>query len=408
MAIRLPVIPHQTIEEQRQAYVESHDLLTSKLTDAIKAICDKHRAEYEEYLVKMTFDRLRRFLNGRNPNDTAKSFYTRLWVKEKMDYRSKSQAENYVREEVAFICKLTDHPVPPKGDDWQVRDTHASWEKNENRPDFKIKERADADKIVRKDVKAYVDGIVNHFVFKVKDKLADIIIHYKDYDCQLEHGRFLVGAFEGDVTMQFKQGASFRIHVMLKTNHSVYGMPYVQYPLTFHNVVNKKGDKPVAMCSETEVQDTMGIVPWKPVKQKKPFSTLIVGDIVERTNGGIRLVIKTWKDRITLIDGTGEEAEATVDDIKVIHARTKPYDRHNYTQPGEPWETTTYHVSVEMHNGRCEKIELGASRELYALGYGVKRDTTLRKKAFPIILAKWKELMVPPPPQPKLPRRRWR
>ena len=297
MAIKLPVLKQQSAEEQREVYLELHTKLTRKLSDAIKAICEKHRVEYENYLTGNELKRLRRFICERRANDTALSYYKRIYgIDDKMNYRAKEQAMGQVNESTAFIHKLTDH-WKPDPEDYAKQEEYRQWEKNDNRPAFEVKERPTAEKIIRKDVKEYVDGIVRHFVYKVESKLADIIVHYKDYDCELEHGKFLCGAFEGDVTLTFKNGVNFRVHVMLKTNYSVYGRPYAQYPLTFHNVISTPGGEPVALCSESEILDTMGIIPWKPHKQRKPWETLAIGDIVETTDGTIYMVTRTLKEK---------------------------------------------------------------------------------------------------------------
>lgn len=252
-----------------------------------------------------------------------------------------------------------------------------------------------------------VDGIIGTFVEKVEDKVGDIIILYKDYECELVHGTIRTAGFEGDVTLKFNNGVTFRVHVMLKTNYSVYGKPFWQYPLTFHDIKTLDG-KQAASCAESEILDIMGVVPWKPVKMAKPWSTLSIGDIVETKDGKLGklwLVTGTRKDVIHL---WGEKGSGmfTADDIKVIHARTRVWDKYTHIEGKDAWECTKFGVNVEMHNGRVQAFEIGTSRKLYDEGYGVKRDTMIRKTKFAEIVAKWSELLIPPPPVVKRPRRR--
>lgn len=404
MAIRLSAIEFKTGDELREERAKQHGSLTAKLERCIRDICKHHRKRYEAMLFEQEVARLRWFIDERKPNDTAHSYYTRLWVREGMDYRGKREAEDQVRAQERFVLDLTDHPQPvpfafsEDKDGHRRFDEYRAWAENENRPNFAVKERSDARNKMRASVKKFVDTIINDFCRKSRLKLLDILIANPDYDVKLEFGQFTGGSFEGDVTLMFESGVTFRTHVILKTNYSVCGRPYAQYPLTFHDFVAEPGAKLVAMMSEAEVQDAMGIEPWTPPKKpKRPWTTVKVGDIVELQEGGIALVVGTRKDVVKLYHPERGEWQGTADGLKTIHARTTVRDDWNKAQKdGE--DRYKFYMLVETFGGRKEQFfhPNPDNKVLNGMEYGINRDKEARTRAFPLVLEKWDWLMSTP------------
>ena len=183
--------------------------------------------------------------------------------------------------------------------------------------------------------------------------MADILIAKNgDYVCELK-GQFSIGVLEGDLYINFPDKTGFRTHIILKTNYSVLGNPYFQYPLTFHDVISETGGKPEAMLSEEEICKALGVPKWEaPAKQKKPWNTVKIGDVVlvnKKTFVCRALVLGTrgTTANVHYLDGVEEKIDGT--EITKVLARTTCDTWHEH------------HVRVEPFDGKVFKVNPKAS-----------------------------------------------
>jgi hypothetical protein len=418
MAIKLPNVEHKTVEQLRMERYNQYAPLSLKLQEAIRTICGEHRKAYEDYLYEGMRAKLQRFLDTRLPNETAEEYYKRLtgWDDKQSTVRGPSaMIWMMIREDVKFVEALTDHRKEPK--QRRYNDTELlewrDWSTNPKRSPFQVQKLSNADQRMRKDAEEFVDNIIHQFVRKVTEKVLDILVANPKYECKLLSGRFSCGTFEADVIMTFAKKAKFRMHVMLKDNRSVLGTPYVQYPLTFHDVETdgKKLDK---MVPENQILDVMGIKPWKPTKSKKAWLNLGVGDIVELQDGRIGLVVRTKAPAIHLYFDPKVPVDSgfVVEDIKAIRARTSlstAYDPELKDRDDvHHFEKVINILVVEMFSGRVVRFPLGKDTDKDREEGYQKRELTLRKKGFQDVLAKWDELNAPYEPPPPKKRMRWR
>lgn len=418
MPIKLPGVTHKTVEQLRSERYDQYKPLTKKLRDGIESICLKHRTEYEGRLYDNMMAKLDHFLKNRKPNQTAFDFYNQEHGVGP-DYRASYSRgslvldkRQWVARDVVFVVPLTDHPKKPEGHDWAGIEKHTKWEKNAERPNFEVKMLPGTPDELKARAKKEFDQIINAFIHKVTEKVLDILVAHPEYECELIGGKVVGYCFEGDVILKFGGKTRFRMHVSLKYNQSVLGTPYVQYPLTFHDVVTEDNPKGTGMVSENKILEVMGIEPWKPTKSKKPWDKVSVGDIVELQDGTLVIVVKTRGDRAYFYRQAWGQREGKAEDIKFVHAHTKVRDEMDYTTRGQglSWdESRQFALYIEMFNGRTDKfvIDKKYNKEIHDESFQ-KQEYKARLLGFPLIDACWDKLTVPPEPKPKKKIRRYR
>lgn len=107
-----------------------------------------------------------------------------------------------------------------------------------DRPAFKVEFLPTAEADLKRRAKKYVDAVAQQFAHKTVDKVIDILlVKGGQYECLLDKGHFTFDGFEADIRITFPDQTGFRTHVIVKDNTSVLGNPYVQYALTFHEIV---------------------------------------------------------------------------------------------------------------------------------------------------------------------------
>jgi hypothetical protein len=388
MPIKLPERPVATRDELRGQYVAQHKEFLARVERSITTLCGHHRIAYEKYLFERRKAEIQPFLDNRKPNETAYDHY----LAPHRDYLESMQAEtDYWRVQrlqdlkqkaewrMEHVAKYTTHPRLHRSYsnekcrtfDFEDRSSYQSWLENPNRPNFAVAWSRTADDTIKAEVKKLVDEIVAAFIDKTLDKVADILIAKKEYGCELKSGSFHSGSFEGDLTISFPDGTSFRTHVILKTNYTAYGNPYAQYPLTFHDVVAETGGIPSAMLSQDEVHNSFGVPKWtEPKKQKKPWSLVKIGDVLRTKTMTKCICLGTRGNMATVFHPDKGEEQVTADDIVAILARTTC---DTWKQPFcvrvEPCESVTF--TVETADSVVQQFGKYA--------YGVKVDNAMRK-----------------------------
>jgi hypothetical protein len=413
MAIKLPKPEHKTIEQLKAERFEQYAPVAKKLRDGIEAACQKVRTEYETTLYDRMFARVEEFITTRKSNETCDEFYRRKFDVPK-DYRpnhgSREDKRQWVREACAFVVPLTDHWQRPLYDAWN----YDEWGNNPNRTDFGVKMLDTTPGLLRAKAKAEFNSIIGRFSHKVAEKILDILVANQEYECTFEKIRVAGGIIEADVKMRFAS-TKFTMHISLKYNQSMYGTPYIQYPLTFHDFETVGQATTMSFASENEVLKAMGLEPWKPSKSKKPWDTIHIGDIVELKDGELVIVAATRAPTVKVFAPGYGQRDKTVDDIKFIHARTKVMEEtdpeRTHRHDDAPWHEKMFYVlRVEMFNERVQRFRLDKkyNAELKAEDSYTKRDGKVRLLGFSQAKMSWENLMVPPEPKKVVRRRRWR
>jgi len=374
MPIKLPEQPILTKEQLRQQYVDQHANVVAGVKAAIEELCVHHRKAYEDYLYERRIEAIQKFLDNRKPNQLIcegaatliRSEAKRLAeMPEKKKYYNTGdylrKLEGDAREALHWISQYTNHPVElmslkdlPYFEQEKARDTNTKWISDENRPDFKVNWLKNGKAKIKAEVLEVVENAVQNFIRKTISKVVDILVAKGEYACELKKGQFSVGAFEGDIFITFPDKTGFRTHVILKTNYSVNGNPYAQYPLTFHEVVVKPGDKQVAMLSEDEICKAFGVKQWEaPPKQKKPWLAVKIGDIVvvnKKTFVCRALVLGTRGNMATVhyLDGVEEKIEGG--EILEVLARTTCDTWCEHYVRVEPFEGKWFKIQSENTN----------------------------------------------------------
>lgn len=309
--------------------VELHQLVETK------------RQQLEDFLYDRDFNELLVFINGRQKNETVEAYSLRHaspeikeLLKRDEDFRERYKFTKFERDRLGnfrgmcahqaqFVKRFTDHPK-------QV---------NSEKPRaFTVNVLTD---VLRKDVKERVESIVRNFIYKVQQKILDLIVANGEYTAKLKSHTFVSGVIEAKMVVKFKDG-EFLASLSAKSNRSVLGNWFMQYPLTFHRVTSpdsKLDDK--AMASEKEMLKHFRAEAWEPPPMPKErfFSNLKIGDIVLMDDDTHALAVKSRKDEVTVWHPKTGERKCKIKGMQKIVARTSgSYNRKYHDEnPGPHW-----------------------------------------------------------------------
>lgn len=406
MPIKLPKLPILTSDELREQFVAQHEKVVAGVRKAIEDLCAHHRQAYADYLYGRRLSHIQSFLDKRKSNElfcegVAKQMREEDRIiaslsggRHHRSYKYLQDLKDSAEESIRWIRQYTNHPTGKedmeKADgvsyfEYQkALDRYAEWMRNENRPDFVVVWLDEGKDKIKAEVEEVVEQAVQSFVRKTIHKVVDILVAKGKYVCELQKGGFDSGMFEGDILITFPDGTGFRTHVILKTNYSVNGKPYSQYPLTFHEVVTESGGKPAAMLSEDEICKAMGVSKWEaPKKQKKPWDTVKLGDIVCANYKFPVLVLGIRGNVATIYHPNLGEEKIQGSEIKAILARTR----------GESF-LAPYYVRVDPFDGAVFKVNPPAGMVYNRMDSENKLSNALRKACFEEIVKKLTDGMV--------------
>ncbi len=389
MAIRLPEEKVLTRDELRAHFMSQHKGLTKKVEDAVLGLIAHHRPNYEKRLFDLWWEDINNYLETRQPNGTPYDDIARLaQAHERVNYRWESQA----RERMDYLSRYTTFPARRWKDDARpgidFTDYHQwqAWLDNLERPAFPVAFLSTAEADLKRRAKEYVDAVASQFARKTVDKVIDIVLAKGDkYDCHLDVGEFTFDGFEGDIRITFHDGTGFRTHVIVKDNTSVLGNPYVQYPLTFHDVVSQPSGEAAAMLSQESVYDRFGVKPWTaPKRRKKPWLNVKAGDLVQAETLGLCIVLGVRGTMATVYHHSTGENKVDGSEVQAILARTRIDDRGNRGH---------IQLLVHPHEGKEYKVQVpeGDMTRLRGMSYGLRRDTEIRKACLLGILRGWQD-----------------
>jgi hypothetical protein len=238
---------------------------------------------------------------------------------------------------------------------------------------FEVRFRRDHKKIAARLATEYVDGIVKTFVYKVNDKLLDLVLVKKTYEARLIDGGYSSGVFTADIDVRFPDGTGFKAHLILKHVINQYGTHFVQYPLTFHNVVVKSGAAVKAMVPEDELYREFGIPLWAPPKNQTNLNgrwrKIDAGNVIRTTDG-----------RVLLVERVGTDPDAKKALLAARKAAKKAYAEYRAAR----FESNGY---LRVHELEQERDRLAASTEVAFCTTG-KVEEKLTADKIAAILAK--------------------
>ncbi len=119
-----------------------------------------------------------------------------------------------------------------------------------------LKLNDDYDEYLQKEAKQITKQMIDRFVYKNTQKLAEILTHKNNLKTVTLRGADTSrGTIEGTLGLAFKDDSSFIVHSKLVFSYSVKGTPFSRYPTTFHNVVFPDGTRMTGRASEARMKD---------------------------------------------------------------------------------------------------------------------------------------------------------
>jgi hypothetical protein len=299
MAIKLA--KPKSRDELRAEYIEQHRAALKGLDRVLRDLTEKHRKEYETRTAERILTGVQTLLADRQPNETLRAMYERKFGrKDQFYYSTVARAE-------ALADKYTDYSTAAREGQHEVLDGKRV------RLPFEVHMRADADKIAASEAHELVEGIFGTFRDRTADKLVDLMVRRPTYKAVLTHGAFTGGVLEATITLTFPEGEEgifkrFELRLSLKYNYSVLGNPYVQYPATFHNLVDGNEDATPKATDLDDLYRKFGIEVWKPpVLQKRKWTKVKMGSVVRTVDGRLALVIGSKKGQTKVLFAHGAE-----------------------------------------------------------------------------------------------------
>jgi hypothetical protein len=387
MAIKLPETKVLNRDQLRAQYMAQHKTFTRKVEVAVLDLIAHHRSSYEALLFKGWWDDIQRFIESRQPNGTP---YDDIVRQEREQQRTDYDRERRAKERMSYLSRYTTLPEWRwKGDarpglDFPDHHEWEAWLDNLERPAFKVEFLPTAKADLKRRAKEYVDSVARQFAHKTVDKVIDILLAKgRQYECHLDKGHFTFDGFEGDIRITFADQTGFRTHVIVKDNTSVLGNPYVQYPLTFHEIVGQAGEEPVAMLSQEEVFERFRVKRWEaPKKVKKPWSNVKVGDLVQTNTLSMCMVLGIRGTLVTVFNPNTGESKIDGSAIKTVLARTRV----------ENWnDRVGYKLRIEPHQGKEYTVQLSEEEmsRIRQMPYGLRKDTETRKACLSEAMQLW-------------------
>ncbi len=114
----------------------------------------------------------------------------------------------------------------------------------------------DYDEYLQKEAKKITQQMIDNFVYKNTQKLAEILTKKNNLKRVILRGADTSrGTIEGSLGLEFNDDSSFIVHSKLVFSYSVKGTPFSRYPTTFHNVVFPDGTRMTGRASEARMKD---------------------------------------------------------------------------------------------------------------------------------------------------------
>jgi hypothetical protein len=329
------------------------------LNEVLRELFETHRAAFEKRIERSMLDRLEAYTKGRESNETATAYYSRMrpfqenvswneswWEKE----RRQGRWRQAIDESAQLIYDYTNHPTT-----WKYR--------------FSVEENFNV-RINRKKVKAgavdATERAIRNSVYKVQSKIVDILLAGGKHTCVLDSCTFSRGTFEGWMTIKFASGNHFRFHLQIVHANGV------QYRFNFHDVVYD-GKKKGKLLAEAGIRRLFGVEKWKVPKQPKRrwFDKLKTGDIVRLEDDSIALVIGQRGGKAKVWHPDTDEQEVAGDDLSEVLFRTTARDSFK----------GNHRVYLDGANGEKIKYEIPPVENDRGISY-IKVMARIRREGF--------------------------
>ena len=113
-----------------------------------------------------------------------------------------------------------------------------------------------ADEYLQKEAKQITQDMIDKFVLKNTNKLAEILTKKNNLkSVALRGANTSRGTIEGTLGLEFKDNSSFIVNSKLVYSYSVKGTPFSRYPTTFHNVRFPDGTRMTGRASEARMKE---------------------------------------------------------------------------------------------------------------------------------------------------------
>jgi hypothetical protein len=326
------------IERLRRSYIESNKGVAKSIISTLREMAETNRKPYEAFLADFEISRVNSFIQLRDQRgknltiDEYNSPPKQNVGESRDDWQRRCNLQPTMDREI--VIALTDHPSPSGENDTG----YTEWVMKSNRPDFTIALKSNFKDIAAERAKKKVQIIVEQFVFKTLDKLIDILIKKPVYTAKLQHNSYSSGVLEADIGIVFADGTGFRTHLIIKTNYR-FGRPFMQYPLTFHDVFLTQKQSCKAE-SQHQIMLAWGIPHWQAPprqggKRARRWDTVKTNCIV-LTKGRLALVeritvpkeskaqVKEWNQKLEKLEEAYERRD--IGDRKSHEAFTAYHD----------------------------------------------------------------------------------
>lgn len=304
-------------EQQWAEHIKAHGANLKAFGNKLSKLAEDHRDELERWLYDGWLHDVQKFLDERQPGQSAHE-----WLKIDEQEKRLSELHDEWNEIRAKARKLPDETIGKSQmyldalhfDTWKIKPAqekllgdrqHAKW-----LTAFVVRDAPDTAKLHR-EAKAHADSSLEQFVSKTKDKVAGFLVGRKHTIGDVV-GRIKDGTLEGDVSIKFADGSSFRLNVFLRWQPMQNGRGcFAQYPLYFRDVTI--GRKDHGTVAEVALYRLLGIKRWEPPPMPKPKAARIsTGDVIATVSHPLALVLRTDQRKNVAKVYLPEGKEATI------------------------------------------------------------------------------------------------
>ena len=180
------------------------------------------------------------------------------------------------------------------------------------RPQYRDYMREENPHITDEQVDIQLNGVIDRFLYKVGDKIIDIVLHKgDDFTVDINSGEFRDGLFTCNATLRWTNGDGFDVKTSIRWNrHSVQSNDFFcQYPLTFSRIPH--AGVVSNNTAQLDVGNLFGVPEWAAPSRylKKLHYRINKGSVVLLSDNTLGVVTKVHSyllDRIAIIGENGQ------------------------------------------------------------------------------------------------------
>ena len=180
-----------------------------------------------------------------------------------------------------------------------------------------IREEEDPE-LTNEQIDPTLDSIIDRFLYKVADKIIDIVLHKgDDFSVDISRGEFREGLFTCTSSIMWPNSDGFDIKTSIRWNRSSVLTQdfFVQYPLTFSKIVHN--NQVSTNTAQMDVGQTFGVPEWAAPARflKKITYNISRGSIVLLSDHTLAYVARVGSDDIHVF---GERGALKVPETSII------------------------------------------------------------------------------------------